>query len=209
MRTIALPNRRVASALLALATALALWLVIAAPRAEAATLKLKGVSTTVTTDPATTLALFSGGIIPLPIAPSSVAPTTNAARYAFPITGGMVDSKTLVGEIRHSGGLVLAHYNSDNTWTALSLARFTVKINGSPSISAVVNGGKRADIATLDLSGIHVKKYMKGGHTFVRISNVGVTLNKTATDAVDATFGTSLPDTLPLGTATVLARVAH
>jgi hypothetical protein len=209
MRSIALPNRRVASALIALAAALALWFVVATPQAQASTVKLKGVRTTLTTAPATTGVLFGAGVIPLPIAPSSVAPTADAAKYTFPITGGRVDAKTLTGTITHSGGLLLAHYNTDNSWAALSLARFTIKINGSPSISAVVNGGSRADIATLDLSGIHVKKFMKGGHAYVRISDVGVTLNKTATDAVDATFGTSLPDTVPLGTATVLARVAH
>ena len=53
---------------------------------------------------------------------------------------------------------------------------------------------------------------MKNGRAFVRISNVGVTLNKTATDAIEATFfagADALPDNVKLGTANVLARVAH
>ena len=48
--------------------------------------------TTLTTDPGTTSALFGAGIIPFPIAPSTIAPTSDAARYTFPVTGGRVDA---------------------------------------------------------------------------------------------------------------------
>ena len=41
------------------------------------------------------------------------------------------------------------------------------------------------------------------------IKNVGVTLNATAMGALNATFGTALPDNVKLGTADVLARVAR
>jgi hypothetical protein len=196
-------------AVLAVAMLLSIWLAVAAPQAQAATLRLDGMRTTLTTDPGTTTALFSAGIIPLPIWPTPVVPTADAARYSFPITGGRVDGKTLAGNIRHSGGLLLASRNMDDTWTALGLSRFTIMIDGSPSISALVNSGARAEIADLDLGSAEIKKYRKSGRTFIRISNVGVTLNKTATDAIDATFGTALPDHVKLGTATVLARVAR
>ena len=59
--------RQIGLAVLALALALSLWLVVAAPQAQAATVKLDGTRTTLTTDPGTTTALFSAGIIPLPV----------------------------------------------------------------------------------------------------------------------------------------------
>jgi hypothetical protein len=208
-RAISLPSSRIAVGLVTLALLLSLAFAVFASNAQAKTVGLDGVRTTLTTDPGTTTTLFGAGIIPLPIAPTAVTPTADAAQYSFPITGGAVDSKTLAGKIRHSGGLLLAYRNMDDSWKALSLARFTINIDASPDLTAVVNGGGRASIADLDLSGIKITKYMKNHRQFIKIANVGVTLNKTATDAIDATFGTSLPDTVKLGTAQVLARVAR
>ncbi len=98
-------------------------------------MKLDGMRTTLTTDPATTSALFGAGIIPLPIAPSSVTPTSDAARYTFPVTTGKVDAKTLAGYIRHSGGILLAQRDGMG-WKALSLAKFTIHITGAPYLTA-------------------------------------------------------------------------
>jgi hypothetical protein len=193
---------------LALALSLSLLVLVAAPQAQAATVKLDGVRTTLTTDPGTTSALFGAGIIPLPIAPSSITPTSIAARYAFPVTGGRVDAKTLAGTIRHSGGILLAQRDGMG-WKALSLAKFTIHVTGRPYLSAVVNDGQRLAIADLDLGNAAIKKFTRGGRAFVSIRNVGVTLNATAMGAVNATFGTALPDNVKLGTANVLARVAR
>jgi hypothetical protein len=193
---------------LALALSLSLLVLVAAPQAQAAKVNLDGTRTTLTTDPGTTSALFGAGIIPLPIAPSSVTPTSDAARYTFPVTSGRVDATTLAGYIRHSGGILLAQRDGMG-WKALSLAKFGIHITGSPYLTAIVNGGDRIAIADLDLGSAQIKKYTKGGRAYVSIKNVGVTLNATAMGALNATFGTALPDHVKLGTADVLARVAH
>jgi len=211
-RSLALPRKHVAISLLVLFTAMALWMALFVSDAQAKTLRLDGVRTTLVTDPATTTLLFGAGIIPLPIAPTPVVPTADAAKYSFPITRSFVDSKTLAGKINHSGGLLLASRNMDDSWTALSLAKFTIRIDVAPDLTAIVNGGSRVSIADLDLSAPEIKKYTKNGRVFIRVANVGVTLNKTATDAIEATFlggADALPDSVNLGTATVLARVAR
>jgi hypothetical protein len=215
MKYMSLPTQRsrVALGLLALVLALTLWVTVFAADAQAANVRLDGVRTTLTTDPDTTTLLFSVGIIPLPIYPTPIVPTPDAAKYSFPVTGGMVDAKTLAGTIRHSGGLLLAKRNQDNSWTALSLSSFTIRIDAEPDLTAIVGvGGPRLSIADLNLKNIVVKRYVRHGRAFVRIWNVPVTLNKTATDAIEATFlggADALPDNVPLGTANVLARVAH
>lgn len=209
MRSLALADRRLAFGLLAVALALSFWFALLATDAQAKTVRLDGQRTTLTTDPATTTVLFGAGIIPLPVAPTPVTPTADAARYSFPIPFGKVDAMTLAGYIRHRGGLLLAQRNMDNSWTALSLTDYTIRIDADPDLVATVNGGARASIADLDLSAAQIDRFKKNRRAYVRIGNVGVTLNKTATDAIDATFGTSLPDEVPLGTAKVLARVAR
>jgi hypothetical protein len=191
---------------LALVLALSLVLLAAAPQAQAAKVNLDGVRTTLTTDPGTTSALFGAGIIPFPMKPSWITPTSDAARYTFPVTSGRVDAKTLAGRINHSGGLLLAQRDGMG-WKALSLGKFTIHVTGKPYLSATVNGGKRLAIADLDLGDAKIRKYTKGGRAYVSIKNVGVTLNATAMGAVNATFGTALPDNVELGTANVLARV--
>ena len=211
MRSTSIAMRRPASLGLlglALVLALSLFVLLAAPQAQAASLRLDGMRTTLTTDPGTTSALFGAGIIPLPVAPSTVAATADAARYTFPITRGKVDSATLAGSISHSGGLVLAQRDGMG-WKALSLTRFTINITGAPNLTAIVNGGDRLEIATLDLGSADISKYMKNGRAYVSIKNVGVTLNATAMGALNSTFGTALPTEVKLGTADVLARAAH
>ena len=193
---------------LALVLSFSLLVLLTAPQAQAAKVGLDGVRTTLTTDPGTTSALFGAGIIPFPIAPSAITPTSDAARYAFPVTGGKVDADTLAGAIRHSGGLLLAQRDGMG-WNALSLSRFTIHVTAAPYLSAVVNGGQRVAIADLDLGSAAIKKYVKGGRAYVSIKNVGVTLNATAMGAINTTFGVALPDSVKLGTANVLARVAH
>ena len=193
---------------LALVLALSLFVLVAAPQAQAATLRLDGMRTTLTTDPGTTAALFGAGIIPLPVAPSTIAPTSDAARYTFPITGGRVDAKTTAGFIRHSGGLLLARYGMGG-WTALKLSRFTINITGAPNLTAIVNDGARVKIAKLDLSNAEIKTFKKNHRTYRTVKNVVVTLNATAMAAINTTFGTSLPSEVKLGTANVLARVAR
>lgn len=193
---------------LALLLALSLLVLVAAPQAQAAKVRLDGMRTTLTTDPGTTSALFGAGVIPLPIAPSSITPTSDAARYAFPVTGGRVDANTLAGRITHSGGILLAQRDGMG-WKALSLGKFTIHITGAPYLSAIVNGGQRLAIADLALGDAQIKKYVRQGRAFVSVKNVGVTLNATAMGAVNSTFGTALPDSVKLGTADVLVRVAH
>ena len=70
-------------------------------------MRLDGVRTTLTTNPATTTLLFGAGIIPMPVWPTPITLTAHAARYSFPVTGGAVNATTLVGNIRHSGGIAL------------------------------------------------------------------------------------------------------
>lgn len=190
----------------------ALWLAVFSASASAATLRLDNWgATNVRTDPATTTTLFKAGIIPLPIAPTTVALTSDAARYRNPIVGGSLDSKTLAGRIRHSGGILLAMRNDDNSWTKLALERFTIRIDATPDLTAVV-GGARIPIATLDLKNAKITKMAVRGRVYLKVNNVGVTLNKTATDAIEATFLNGqdvLPDQVKLGTANVYARTAH
>jgi hypothetical protein len=210
MRSTSIAMRRPASLSLlglALVLALSLLVLLAAPQAQAATLRLDGMQTTLTTDPGTTGALWAAGIIPLPVAPSTVSPTSDAARYTFPITTGRVDAKTTAGFIKHSGGLLLARY--DMGWQALELTKFTINITGAPNLTAIVNGGPRVEIATLDLGNAEIKTYTKNHRIYRTVKNVGVTLNATAMGAINDTFGTSLPSEVKLGTADVLARVAR
>jgi hypothetical protein len=196
----------------ALLAALTLWLPAAAP-AQAKScdnqLRLNGVQTTLTTDPATTNLLFGAGIIPMPVWPTPVGLTADAATYTFPITGGKVDATTLVGSIYHSGGIVLVEKTATG-WKSLSLTEFTICIPAAPAtpyLSAIVNGGSRATIADLDLSAATITRFVKHHRTFVSIADVGVALNDTAVGAVNATFGTGLTAPVALGSATVLARV--
>ncbi len=195
---------------MAVATALLLWFVAVTPaKAQAATVRLDGVKTALTTDPVTTTLLFTSGIIPLPVWPTPIVPTADAARYTFPVTGGAVNAATLAGSIRHSGGILLAQRTKTNGWKSLSLTRFTINVTKNPNLTAIVNGGKRLAIANVDLSKAKIVRIKHAGRSYVSISNAVVNLNATAVAAINGTFGTALSAPVDLGTARVLVRVAR
>lgn len=179
--------------------------------ADARPLALDGKRTKVTVDPATLQVLLGADIIPLPVAPSPVVGTKTSLKYTFPVTNGRVDSKTLVGKIRHKGGIRFVQWNGSG-WNQLRLTRYTIVIGANASyITAKVNGGARARVLELDLGAAKIKKYTRFGRAYVYISNVKVNLNATSIGAINATFGTALPTDaeIAFGKANVLARVAR
>jgi len=160
--------------------------------------------------PRTLDVLLGAGIVSLPVPPSRVVGTTTSLKLTFPVTTGRVDSKTLAGRIRHSGGVLFVQRDGTG-WKTLQLSEFTINIGSQSYITAIVNGGKRLRVLELDLSNAAINKYTRKGRTFVTISKVAVGLNDTAMGAVNATFGAALPtgDVIPFGTADVPARVAR
>jgi hypothetical protein len=151
-------------------------------------------STTLALDPGTARALTMLGVSVAPIAPASAG----SAGIAFPITGGLVNAKTLVGQIRHSGGLELKAGS-----TTVDVRSFFINVNATPDLTALL-GSVRTSILSLDLSGLteHVS-----GQT-ITLGGVVAKLTAGAAAALDKAFGTSaLTGGLVVGRATVVATV--
>jgi hypothetical protein len=197
-QTASIPGTRsralLSGAAVVLAIALAAMLVPTA--ADAAKVKVKGGKTSLALDPDVAALLDSAGIAPSPISPARV--NANGS-LGFPITGGRVNSKTLAGRIKHSGGIRLA-----TDATGVDLARFTIDTR-VPELTALV-GGARVPILSLDLGGATVKVNKKGGN--VRIRNVGANLTAVAAAALNDAFSTTaFVEGALIGTAKVKAKV--
>lgn len=151
-------------------------------------------ATTLKLDSGTASALTSLGIAVAPISPASAG----SKGVKFPITGGKVNSKTLAGNITHSGGL---SFTKDST--VVELTKFTIKIDKKPDLVASV-GGQRVSILTLDLS--KLKNSSKGKQ--IKLSGVKASLTAAAADALNNAFATTaFKKGLLLGTASVSAKV--
>ncbi len=158
-------------------------------------LKLKNDGgTTVKLDAGTAGALTQLGISAAPVKPASAG----KKGVTFPITGGKVNSKTLAGSIRHSGGLSFS-----NGTTVVKLTRFTINIDKKPDLVASV-GGARVSILSLDLA--KLKNTSKGKQ--IRLSGIEASLTAAAATALNDAFGTTaFKKGLVLGTASVNATV--
>ncbi len=132
------------AAVAALVAVVAMLAPATAGASSGGTVKLKGEATTLQTDPATTKALISNGILPLPVRPASVDAAWwrrgLSLRYTFPITGGRVDARSLVGHINHSGGLRFVNVANGHT---LKLTNFRIQISAHPGLTAAVNGNPK------------------------------------------------------------------
>lgn len=157
-------------------------------------------STTVALDPTAAGALQSLGIEVAPVKPARAG----SKGISFPITFGVVDSESLAGQIRHSGGLRFTQGD-----TTVYLTRYFIDIDDSPSLSGLVGAapytGDRADLFALDLSNLEVK----AGKRHVKLSGVTLKLTAGAADALNAAFGGGaepFSEGLVIGTATVRAH---
>ena len=136
----------------------------------------------------------------------SVAPVRPAyagkSGISFPITLGLVSSDTLEGQIRHVGGLKLSKGD-----TTVYLTRFFIDIDAAPSLSGLVGvgqkGGDRADLFSLDLTGLKVES----GENRIKLSGVTLKLTAGAAGALNGAFGTTaFTEGLVIGSATVHAK---
>jgi hypothetical protein len=168
----------------------------AAVNATPSQIAFVGGATSLALDPGTAAALTSLGISAAPAAPASA----NAdGSLAFPITGGVVDAKTLAGAITHSGGLTLTKGS-----TAVTVSDFTIVTSPTPKLTALL-GGSHFDLATLDLS---AAKTAVAGRT-VTVGPVSAKLTQAAADGLNQAFGTTAFQAgLTIGTATVAGQAA-
>lgn len=156
----------------------------------------EGGQTDLVLDPGTGAALTSLGVTPGLIGPA----TANAdGSFAFPITGGLVDAKTLAGTIPHSGGISLTAGA-----TVVTLTDFIIDTNAK-QLTAIVAGGARTAILDLDLSAVKVTVDGRG----VTVGTVPATLTAGAAGALNQAFGvTAFTAGLKFGVATVRGQAA-
>jgi len=177
--------RRLIASVAALVAVVAVLAPATAGASSGSTVKLKGEATTLQTDPATTKALISNGILPLPVGPTTVAPHWTSQgpslRYGFPITGGRVDATSLAGRINHSGGLEFVNVTNGHT---LKLTNFQIRISAHPGLTAAVNDDPKARvrILNLDLSHATIVKHLPT----VKVEGVKATLTSTAASALNS-----------------------
>lgn len=166
-----------------------------AKKSSGKTLKLKASGgTTLKLDAGTAEALTSLGVSVAPISPAKAG----SKGITFPITGGKVNSKTLAGSIKHSGGLRFTKGS-----TTVDLTRYTINIDKKPDLVATV-GDARVSILSLDLS--KLKNSSRGKN--IKLSGVKASLTAAAAGALNQAFSTTaFTEGLVLGTATVSAKV--
>ena len=187
--------------------ALSLAFLTVTSTAKADTLTLAGGYTQLTTNPDTTKVLLQQKVLPLPIYPSWVIPTTVdgklALRYRFYITGGQLDGATLGGEIYHSGGLRWVNLLNGKRFAIKNFTIDTVNWQLTAEIPAL--GGARAPILDLDKSQLKVTQ----GTIYTKVGPVPATLTATAAGALNQYLGVSFfAEGIPVGTANVFARFA-
>jgi hypothetical protein len=200
--------RRLIASVAALVAVVAVLAPATAGASSASTVRLKGEATTFRTDPATTTALISNGILPQPVGPATVTPHWTSQgpslHYGFPITSGRVDATSLAGHINHSGGLRFVNVANGHT---LTLTNFRIQISAHPGLTAAVNGDpkSRVRILNLDLSHATIAKHPPT----VMVDGVKATLTSTAAGALNNTLGVHLFSAgITLGTANVDAHIA-
>ena len=176
---------------------------VAAAPAEAATVKLKGGTTTLTFGQPALTALSGMGIGFSATAPATLSGTA----LKFPIKAGKVkvSGKKVTGTINHGGGMTLS-----NPTLAIGLSKPAVVLAGAKSaLNATALIGTSPiplQMATLDMTKAKTKITSKR----ITISGVHVKLTQIAASSMNAGFNvTGFTTGFEIGTATLQATVKH
>jgi hypothetical protein len=171
---------------------------------KSAQVRLTGGETTVTTAPGIATTLLGHGIVPIATLPGTQGAQLGggvAVRFAFPVTGGWLNTAKLTGTIWHKGGILFADVPAGKQ---LAVSDFVINVHQGV-LTGAVNGNPKVRAPLFQLNLAHATIH-KGWH-YVQIRGIVLTLTSTAASALNSTFGTSLfQPGLKLGTASTVLR---
>lgn len=162
--------------------------------APSAVLNLRGGLTVLDLDRGTAGVLRANGLSVKAIAGASGFPPL----FAFPITGGRIDTKTAAGTIKHRGGL---RFTAGEV--SLGVEDFIIDTDAGVLTARVSGTRTRIPLLTLDTSDADIS----GVGRLLVVSNVRAALTGEAAAALNATFEVELFTAgLPIGVTRSFAR---
>jgi hypothetical protein len=171
---------------------------------RSAQVRLTGGETTVTTAPGIATTLLGNGIVPIATLPGTEGAQLGggvAVRFAFPVTGGWLNTAKLTGTIWHKGGILFADLPAGKQ---IAVSDFVINVHQGV-LTGAVNGNPKVRAPLFQLNLAHATIH-QGPH-YVQIRGIVLTLTSTAASALNSTFGTSLfQPGLKLGTAGTVLR---
>jgi hypothetical protein len=176
-----------------------------APARGTAGVHLRGGTTAVTTAPGVVSALLQHGIVPRAISPGTERVLCGkdgpAARFAFPVTGGLVTVNPLGGNVYHDGGILFRNTKNGKT---IEVSQFTIDLTQG-DLTGIVNGNPAARVPLFRLGLSHAK--LTVGRHVVKARGIVLSLTSVAAKALSAALGTTLFSAgLELGTAQTVLR---
>ena len=171
---------------------------------SAASVHLRGGTTSLTTVPGLAAALLQGSIVTFATTPgtesllgSTVDPQI---KFTFPVTGGRVNPSRLTGSIKHRGGILFINTSND---LAIKLSKFIISLTHHRLTAIVSSLGERVTVAKLKFSHARIRI----GRHRVRASRIGVHLTTDGANALDnALSTTAFTPGMKIATATTSPR---
>jgi hypothetical protein len=163
--------------------------------AHLAQLVLTSGYTALTPDAGTVQALAAQGIT---VAPLKGTKLGTAGDLILPLVSGLVERDTLVGRIRHAGGIVFSKGG-----TEVPVANFNLDVTRQPLLSSLTAAG-RLDLADVTLP--QTAPAVSGDR--LTVEGIGLALTASAAAALNETFSTTVFTAgMPLGTAVTRATI--
>jgi hypothetical protein len=176
-------------------------------------LAVKAGALTLLTDPAQSETLFVGGAAPLALTPAGLELTMAAFHFSFPLKNGSFNPISLAGSFAAAGGFAFWGRQTMSTWTVLSFTDLDLTLGATSSVSAVfdsadVQGGLgRHTIMTLNTAHRHVTSFVRGGHHWLSISNIGASMTAWLQSQLTTAFAGYQPINRTLGSLTITVQV--
>ena len=184
---------RLAGLLVAFVTVALLALVLAPLAAGAARVTPRGTMTILWDRTDLASVQLANNVMVLPIAPTALVPVAHTLKLTSKISGGsMQTAAPYWGPVKYKGGIRFLKLMPSAHWTQVSVTKLSFNIR-TQSVRASINGQPRVLFAFVNEMGMTDHRFVRGGHTYVRIRGASLSYAPKAAAALNAAFGYTVP----------------
>ena len=199
---------RLAVLLMAFVTVALLALILAPLASGAARVTPRG-TVRILWDPADLASVqFANNVMVLAIAPTALVPVTHSLKLTSKISGGsMQTAAPYWGPVKYKGGIRFLKLMPSAHWTQVTVTKLSFNIR-TQSVRASINGQARVLFAFVNEMGMTDRRFVRGGHTYVRIRGASLSYAPKAAAALSAAFGYTVPSApTPFASLTEVVRL--
>jgi hypothetical protein len=137
---------------------------------------------------------LANSVFVVPIAPMDITPISSSVKFTSTISGGSIATALPYwGPVKYKGGIRFLKLTPAATWTQVTVTKLVFNIK-TRTVTASINGQAPVEFAGVRDAGMMDHRFVRHGHTYVRIEGASLYYSPQAAAALLPAFGYTVPE---------------